>query len=92
MKKIYLVISSWSLNDIDNYDNYHDCYEVNLVTENYTLALHEFDKIVTDIKYQYDINDCKNYMKYIMNDNYLFIKDKKDNWFKCVLIEKEIIN
>ena len=38
MKKIFLVISSWSLNDIDTNDNNHDCYEVNIATESYTRA------------------------------------------------------
>ena len=87
MKKIYIVISSWSLNDIDHYDNNHDCYEVNIVTESYAMALRTLDKIITETKDQFDIKNCIEYSESI---DFIFVKDKKDNWFKCVIIEKEI--
>lgn len=87
MKKVFLVVSSWSLNEIDANDNNHDCYEINIVTESYTRALRTFDNIVTDVKYQYNIENC---IEYIHNLDNFFIKDKKDNWFKCVISEKEI--
>lgn len=89
MKKVFLVVSSWSLNEIDANDNNHDCYEVNIATESYTRALRTFNNIVTDVKSQYNIENC---IEYIHNLDNFFIKDKKDNWFKCVIFEKEIIN
>lgn len=87
MKKIYLVISSWSLNDIDHYDNNHDCYEVNIATESYAKALRTLSNIATDTKKQFDIENCIEYTDHL---DYFFIKCSKDNWFKCILIEQEI--
>lgn len=87
MKKIYLVISSWSLNDMDKFDNNHDCCEINIATESYARALRTLSNIATDAKKQYDIENCIEYTDHI---DYFFIKDKKDNWLKCILIEKEI--